>query len=211
MKDSTKWKLAMQSDMTALEKNQTWKLVNLPQGKKVLSCKWVYNYKITAHDCQPKYKARLVAKGFKQKKGIGFDEVVSPVVKMTTLRCFLALVAKLDLELHQMDVKTAFLHGDLNEEIYMQQPEGFIEKGKEALVCRLLKSLYELKHSPQSWYHKFHQFMLSQGYKHSKNLKEILALKSKMAKLFDMKDMGEASHILGMHFQQHKSAKLRLT
>ncbi|MCO5589020.1 hypothetical protein L7F22_042984 [Adiantum nelumboides] len=120
----------------SLQKNQTWKLVKLPQGKKALPCKWVYRYKITAHDFQPKYKARLVAKGFKQEKGIDFDEIFSPVVvKMMNWRCFLALVAKLDLELHQMDVKTTFLHGELNEEIYMQQPKGFIEKGKEALVC----------------------------------------------------------------------------
>ncbi|MCO5600142.1 hypothetical protein L7F22_054250 [Adiantum nelumboides] len=125
MKDSAKWQLAMQSEMTALEKNETWKLIKLPQAKKALPCKWVYRYKITVHDCQPKYKARLIAKGFKQEKGIDFDEVFSPVVKMMTLRCFLALVAKMDLELHQMDVKTAFLHGDLNEETYIQQPEGF--------------------------------------------------------------------------------------
>ncbi|MCO5552349.1 hypothetical protein L7F22_005860 [Adiantum nelumboides] len=135
MKDSSKWQLAMQSEMKALEKNETWQLVNLPQGKKDLPCKWVYRYKIIAHDCQSKYKARLVAKGFKQEKGIDFDEVFSPVVKMMTLGCFLALVAKLDLLLHQMDVNTTFLHGDLDEEIDMQQPEGFVEKGKEALVC----------------------------------------------------------------------------
>ena len=136
---------------------------------------------------------------------------------MTTLRCILALAATLDLELHQMDVKTAFLHGDLDVEIYMQQPEGFVEKGKEELVCRLFKSLYGLKQSPRAWYHKFHKFMLSQGYKRSefdhclytkqakdgswlililyvddmliagKHMEEISALKSKMAKSFDMR------------------------
>ncbi|MCO5549306.1 hypothetical protein L7F22_002774 [Adiantum nelumboides] len=214
-----------------------WKLVKLPQGKKALPCKW-YRYKITTHDCQSKYKASLVAKGFKQEKGVDFDEVFSSVVKMTTLKCFLALVAKMDLELHQMDVKTVFLHGDLNEEIYMQQPKGFVEKGKEALVCLLLKSLYGLKQSSRAWYHKFHRFMLFQGYKRSefdhclytkqakdgswlllilyvddmliagKHLEKISALKSKMAKSFDMKDMGEASHILGMRIQRDRSTKL---
>ncbi|MCO5563964.1 hypothetical protein L7F22_017617 [Adiantum nelumboides] len=110
----------MQSKMTTLDKNQTWQLVKLSQGKKALPCKWVYRFKITAHDCQPKYKAKVVAKGFKQEKGIDFDEVFSPMVKMTTLRCFLALVAKLDLVLHQMDFRTTFLRGDFDEKIYMQ-------------------------------------------------------------------------------------------
>ena len=84
---------------------------------------------------------------------------------MTTLRCVLALVAQHDMELVQMDVKTAFLHGDLREDIYMQQPEGFEEKSKEKMVCKLKKSLYGLKQAPREWYHKFHSFMLSQGEK----------------------------------------------
>ena len=107
----------------------------------------MYKLKITPNDNKPKYKARLVAKGFKQQQGIDFDEIFSPVVKMTTLRCVLALVAIEDMELDQMDVKTAFLHGDLQEEVYMQQPEGFVEKGKEDLVCLLDKTLYGLKQS----------------------------------------------------------------
>lgn len=126
-----------------------------------LPCKWVYRYKITPQDGQPKYKARLVAKGFKQEQGIDFDEFFSPIVKMTTLRCVLALVPKHDLILHQMDVKKTFLHGDLHEEVYMQQPKGYVEKGKERMVCQLKKSLYGLKQAPREWYHKFHQSMLS--------------------------------------------------
>ncbi|MCO5584181.1 hypothetical protein L7F22_038104 [Adiantum nelumboides] len=110
--------------MTALHKNQTWDLVQLPEGKKALLCKWVYRCKLTPHDGQPKYKARLVAKGLKQELGIYFDEVFLPVFKMTTLRSVLALVAKHDLNLHhQMDVKTAFLRRDLLEEVYMQRLE----------------------------------------------------------------------------------------
>ena len=89
------------------------------------------------------------------------------VVKMTTLHCVLALAAKEDIELVQMDVKIAFLHGDLHEDMYMQQPKGFVEKGKENLVCKLKKSLYGLKQTPREWYRKFHLFMLSQGYKRS--------------------------------------------
>ncbi|MCO5587917.1 hypothetical protein L7F22_041869 [Adiantum nelumboides] len=124
----------MQSEMTALHKNPTWDLVQLLEGKKALPCKWVYRYKLTPHDGQPKYKARLVAKGFKQEHGIDFNEVFLPVVKMTTMRSVLALAAKHDLYLHQMDVKTAFLHGDLHEEVYMQQPKGCAENGKEKLA-----------------------------------------------------------------------------
>ncbi|MCO5609562.1 hypothetical protein L7F22_063791 [Adiantum nelumboides] len=109
------------------------------------------------------HKARLVVKGFKQQQGIYFDEIFPPVVKMTTLHCVLALVAKEDMELVQMDVKTMFLHGDLHEDIYMQQ----VVKGKEHLVCKLKKSLYGLKQALRKWYHKFHTFMFSQGYRQS--------------------------------------------
>ncbi|MCO5604618.1 hypothetical protein L7F22_058787 [Adiantum nelumboides] len=119
----------------------------LPQGKQALPCKWVYKKKYTTEDPEPKYKARLVAKGFKQKKGVDFDEIFSPVVKMTTLRLVLGLVATEDLELNQMDVKTTFLHKDLEEDVYMVQPERFemeSEKPKK-LVCRLCKALCGFK------------------------------------------------------------------
>ena len=133
----------MKLEMDNLKKNQTWDLVQLPNGKNALPCKWVYRLKIIV-DAKPRHKARLVAKGFKQEYGVDFDEIFSRVVKMTTLRTLLALVASQDMELVQMDVKTAFLHGDLHEEIYMQQPEGYKVKGKEKLVCKLKKSLYGL-------------------------------------------------------------------
>ena len=97
----------------------------------------------------PRYKARLVVRGFSQKKGIDFDEIFSPVVKMTSIRTVLGLATTLDLEVEQMDVKTAFLHGNLEEEIYMEQPEGFKVQGKENQVCRLKKSLYGLKQAPR--------------------------------------------------------------
>ena len=157
----------MQSEMDSLHKNSTWELVHLPVGKRSLPCKWIYKLKVTDSASKPRYKARLVAKGFRQQEGIDFEEIFSPVVKMTTLRCVLALAAQFDMELVQMDVKTVFLHGDLQEEIYMQQPEGFEEKGKEGLVCKLKKSLYGLKQAPREWYLKFHLFMLSQSYQRS--------------------------------------------
>jgi hypothetical protein len=123
-------------------------LVQFPAGKRALQNKWVY--KLKEEDGGKKwYKARLVVKGFAQKKGIYFDEIFSPVVKMTSIRTILSLVAIEDLHLEQLDVKTTFLHGDLEEEIYMQQPQGYEVKGKENLVCRLKKSLYGLKQAPR--------------------------------------------------------------
>ena len=120
----------------------------MPVGKTTLKNKWVYRLKEEDGGKQ-RYKARLVVKGFAQKKCIDFDEIFSPVVKMTSIRTILSLVAVEDLHLEQLDVKTTFLHGDLEEEIYMQQPQGYEMKGKEKLVCRLKKSLYGLKQAPR--------------------------------------------------------------
>ncbi|MCO5601484.1 hypothetical protein L7F22_055605 [Adiantum nelumboides] len=119
MDDSVKWEQAMQSEYNLIVENETWDLVELPPGKNALPCKWVYKKKYTSEDPKPKYKARLVAKGFKQQKAVDFDEIFSPVVKMTTLCTMLGLVAIQDMELVQMDVKTTFLHGDLDETVYM--------------------------------------------------------------------------------------------
>ena len=123
--DREKWEEAMQDEMKSLHDNHTFELVNLPKGKRALKNKWVFRVKQQEHTSQPRYKARLVVKGFNQRKGIDFDEIFSPVVKMSSIRVVLSLAASLDLEVEQMDVKTAFLHGDLEEEIYMEQPEGF--------------------------------------------------------------------------------------
>ncbi|MCO5571114.1 hypothetical protein L7F22_024846 [Adiantum nelumboides] len=125
----------------------------------------IYKKKIASN--VENYKARLVAKGFKQEYGVDFQEIFSPMVKMTTLRMLLALIAKEDMKLDQLNVITAFLHGDLEQEIYMQQPKGFVQKGEEHLVCKLLKSLYGLKQSSTQWYHKFDAFMRSLDYKQS--------------------------------------------
>ena len=105
-----------------------------------------------------------MVEGFSQKQGIDFDKIFSPVVKMSSIRVALRLVASLDLELQQFDVKIAFLHGDLKEEIYMDQPERFKVKGKEHMVCKLNKSLYGLKQTPRQWYKKFDSFMVGHGY-----------------------------------------------
>ena len=117
--------------MGSLQKNGTYQLVELPKGKRPLKCKWVFKLKKDGNGKLVRYKARLVVKGFEQKKGIDFDEIFSPVVKMTSIRTILSIAASQDLEVEQLEVKTAFLHGDLEEEIYMEQPEGFEVSGKK--------------------------------------------------------------------------------
>ena len=112
-----------------------------------------------------KYKARLVVKGYKQKEGLYYFDTYSPVTRITSIRMLIALAAVHDLKIHQMDVKTAFLNGELEEDIYMEQPEGFIVPGKEKKVCRLVKSLYGLKQAPKQWHAKFDQTMLANGFK----------------------------------------------
>ncbi|CAM8887469.1 unnamed protein product [Rhodiola kirilowii] len=119
------WLEAMQDEMTSLHETSTVKLVELPVSKKALKNKWVYKLKNDELTSRPKYKVRLVVKDFSQRECIDLDKIFSPVVKMSSIRVVLSLVASLDFEIDQMDVKTAFLHGDLDKEIYMEQPEGF--------------------------------------------------------------------------------------
>ena len=133
---------AMNEEMGSLQKNGTYQLVELPKGKRPLKCKWVFKLKKDGNGKLVRYKARLVVKGFEQKKGIDFDKKISPVVKMTSIRTILSIAASLDLEVEQLDVKTAFLHGDLEEEIYMEQSEGFEVSGKKHMLCKLYKSLW---------------------------------------------------------------------
>ncbi|CAL1403469.1 unnamed protein product [Linum trigynum] len=147
--DKEEWNKAMQEEMKSLQENHTYDLVKLPKGKRSLKNKWVYKLKTGETSSNPRFRARLVVMGFNQKKGDDFEEIFSPVVKMFSIRVVFGLAASLDLEVEQLDVKTPFLHGDLEEEIYMDQPEGFEVKGKEDLVCILRKSLYGLKQAPR--------------------------------------------------------------
>ena len=163
VEDSVKWESAMKDEMDSLISNQTWELAELPPAKKALHNKWVYRIK-EEHDGNKHYKARLVVKGFQQKEGIDYNEIFSPIVKLNIIRLVLKIVAAKNLHLEQLDVKTAFLHGDLEEELYMRQPEGFIKEDKKNLVCRLKKSLYGLKQAPRQWYKKFDSFMSSHGF-----------------------------------------------
>ena len=139
-------------------------MVELPDGRKPIGSKWVFKKKLNAAGKVEKYKAQLVAKGYSQVEGIDFDEIFSPVAKMTSIRFLLSLATTFDLEVEQMDVKTTFLHGDLNEEIYMKQPKGFLVKGKKELVYKLKKSLYDLKQSPRMWYQKFNTYIQGLGF-----------------------------------------------
>ena len=145
--------------------NNTYELVELPKGRRALRNKWVYQIKTEDSSSKPLYKARLVVKGFGPEIGIDFEEIFSLVVKMSSIRVVLGLAAVQDMEIEQLDVKTTFLHGDLEEEIYMEQLEGFKVPGKENLACRLTKSLYGLKQVPKQWHNKFDSFMVEHDFK----------------------------------------------
>lgn len=167
-KSSRMWGLGMDDEMDSLNRNQTWILTDRPKDQKVIGCKWVYKLKPGATEIeQPRHKARLVAKGFAQVEGIDYNEVFAPVVKHVSIRLLLLAVVNQDMELEQVDVKTAFLHGVLHETIYMNKPEGYVQKSKEDKVWLLKKSLYRLKQSPREWNHRFDSFMVSQKYKRS--------------------------------------------
>ena len=131
--------------MDSITSNRVWDLIELPDGPRAIGCKWVYKTKTVSLGNIERYKARLVIKGFTQREGIDCIETFSPISKKDSLCVIIALVAHFDLELYQMDVKTAFLSGELQEEVYMKQPEGFSSSVSEHLVCKLKKSIYGLK------------------------------------------------------------------
>jgi hypothetical protein len=209
----------------------------LPTGRKLVGCKWVLRKKYKTDRSLDKYKSRLVAKGFTQQPGVDFVDTYSPVAKFTSVRIIMIVAVRLDLELHQLDVKTAFLNGDLKEEIYMDQPDGFQINGQEGKVCRLKKSLYGLKQSSRQWYLKFHEAILDIGYEMSPldhcvyvwRDKEKLALLSLyvddilltsnspdmmketkfcLGSKFEMKDMGPTNYVLEIRISRDRDSKL---
>jgi len=232
-KESELWYNAMKEEMNSIKSNEVWDLVELPNGAKAIGCKWVFKTKKDSLGNIERYKARLVAKGFTQKEGIDYTETFSPVSKKDSLRIIMALVAHFDLELQQMDVKTTFLNGDLEEEVYMKQPEGFPSSDGEQLVCKLKKSLYGLKQASRQWYLKFHNVISSFGFVENimdqciylkvsgskicflvlyvddillaTNDKGLLhEVKQFLSKNFDMKDMGEASYVIGIKIHRDR-------
>ncbi|PKI71448.1 hypothetical protein CRG98_008121 [Punica granatum] len=154
-RDAAFWKDVINDEMDSILFNNTWVLVDLPQGSKPIGCKWVFKRKNNQNRGSPTFKARLVAKGFRQNKDLNYFDTYAPVARMTSIRVFMALASIHKLHVHQMDVKTAFLNGDLEEEVYMEQPEGFVLPGNEHKVCKLIKSLYGLKQAPKQWHEKF--------------------------------------------------------
>jgi len=226
-KQDPRWKEAMLEELAALEKNDTWELVPSPPGKKVVGCKWVYTVKQNPEGKVERYKARLVAKGYSQTYGIDYDEIFAPVAKMSTVRTLISCAVNFDWPLYQLDVKNAFLHGDLEGEVYMEIPPGFTTAETEGKVLRLRKSLYGLKQSPRAWFDRFKCAMLAMGYKQcngdhtlfylcSKNRITILAvyvddiiitgddtlevvrLKENLRREFEIKDLGQLRYFLGI-------------
>jgi hypothetical protein len=228
-----KWKEAVFEEMKALEKNKTWSATTLPAGKRTVGCKWVFTIKYNSDGSIGRYKARLVAKGFTQTYGIDYSETFAPVAKLNTIRILLSFAANLDWPLHQLDVKNAFLNGDLEEEVYMDCPPGF-EEAFGSQVCKLKKSLYGLKQSPRAWFEKFTQSVKKQGFTqgqadHTLFTKsgqngmitvlivyvddiiltgndeiEMERLKRNLAADFEIKDLGPLKYFLGMEVARSK-------
>ncbi|XP_066396527.1 uncharacterized protein [Miscanthus floridulus] len=166
--NSRDWKLAMDAEYNALINNKTWHLVPPKRGINVIDCKWVYKVKRKSDGSLDRYKARLVAKGFRQRYGIDYEDTFSPVVKPATIRTILSIAVSRGWSLRQLDVQNAFLHGYLEEDVYMKQPPGYEEKSKNGYICKLDKALYGLKQAPRAWYSRLSNKLCQLGFKASK-------------------------------------------
>jgi len=144
------WQHAMAEEIAALERTGTWDLVPIPAHVHPITCKWVYKVKTRSDGSLECYKARLVARGFQQEHGRDYDETFAPVAHMTTVRTLLAVASVREWSISQLDVKNAFLNGELSEEVYMQPPPGY--SVSEGMICRLRRSLYGLKQAPRAWF-----------------------------------------------------------
>ena len=227
------WIRAMREEMLAIDRNDTWELEIPPPNCRPIGLKWIFKLKKNPHGDIIKHKARLVVKGYSQRKGVDYDEIYAPVVRFETIRLLIALAALKDWQIHHLDVKSAFLNGEIKEVIYVKQPEGFLVKGKEGWVLRLKKALYGLKQAPRAWYFKLHSCLHSLGfiksaYEQSLYLKRsidailiigvyvddlivtgsslavIEDFKAKMAREFDMSNLGSLSSYLGIEVKQSK-------
>uniref|UniRef100_A0A2N9ISJ0 Integrase catalytic domain-containing protein n=1 Tax=Fagus sylvatica TaxID=28930 RepID=A0A2N9ISJ0_FAGSY len=225
------WCSAMDEEFSALQRQQTWSLVPPPFGKNIVGCKWVFKLKRHSDGSISRYKARLVAKGFHQQHGIDFEETFSPVVKPPTVRLILALSVTYNWPLRQLDVRNAFLHGFLKEEVYMIQPPGYVDPHHPQHVCRLQKSIYGLKQAPRAWFESFTTQLLNLGFQSShadsslfiykegsviaflllyvddivltgNNVQFITQLITNLSKVFELKDMGTLSYFLGLQIQR---------
>jgi hypothetical protein len=158
------WHEACQYEMDALAKNYTWELIDLPPGCKPIKSKWVFKRKLDLRFCM-----RVVAKGFTQIFGLDYDETFSPVARFESLQLILVLATLEDWEIHQMDVKLAFLNGLLDEEIYMKQPEGFVDLDHPDKVCLLKMAIYGLKQASHAWNQQFHGVLIDLGFTHTRS------------------------------------------
>ena len=227
--DSKEWVKAMDEEIQSLKENNTFTLTKLPKGKKTVGGKWVYSIKSDTEGTD-KYKARFVAKGYSQRVGIDYGETFSPTANLTSVRVLLQKAAQEDLLLHQMDVKTAYLHAPIDYEIHIDQPEGYEEKG-EYLVCKLEKSLYGLKQSGRNWNRILHDCLTENNFTQNpadhcvyaketeegkviiiiwvddliiaaSNEKILKEVKGMLSAKCKMKDFGRLKHFLGIDFNQ---------
>jgi hypothetical protein len=230
---SSKWLEAMKDEMRSMSINKVWDLEEIPKEAKTIGCKWVYKMKCDSKENIERFKARLMAKRFTQREDIDYTETFSPVSCKDSLRIIMALVTQYDLELYQMDVKTAFLNEDLLENVYMAQPKGFAVKGKEHMGCHLRKSIYGLKQASRQWYLKFDETIRGFGFKEneednciyvkfrsrkfiflilyvddillaSSDVSVLLETKRFLSSNFDMKDLGEASFVLEIEIHRNR-------
>jgi len=165
---SDEWKSAMDVEFEALMRNKTWHLVPPLPASNVIDCKWVYKVKRRAGGTVDRYKARLVAKGFKQRYGLDYEDTFSPVVKAATIRLILSLAVSQQWSIRQLDVQNAFLHGILEEDVYMRQPPGYVDQSCPDFVCKLDKSLYGLKQAPRAWFSRLSAKLQALGFHGSK-------------------------------------------
>ena len=233
--DAAAWQLAMDDEMASLIANDTWTLCEPPHGTKPIPAKWVYKIKRDSNGNIERYKARLVVQGFRQREGIDYDEVFAPVSKYSTLRTVLSTAAAQDLDLHQLDIKTAFLNGTIDEEVYVSPPPGYT-LGKPTLCCKLNKALYGLKQAPRAWYQTLKAELAKLGFTASQAdaglfistdpskpaylltyVDDILivtpkttssaAIKQKLMAAFEARDLGNATFFLGMDLIRDRTAK----
>ena len=174
---SSQWREATESEYSSLLKNDTWDLVPPPEGKNIVGPRWVLKVKRDENGSVNRFKARLVAQGYSQVKGVDYDEVFSPMAQNTSVKSLLALANAHDLEIHQTDVKTSFLNGSLDCQIYMSQPEGFVDPDRPNHVCKLKKSIYGLKQSARCWNTTLDEYLKSVGY-HKNNADGCIYVKS---------------------------------
>jgi hypothetical protein len=158
------WQEAMMEEYASIMKNDVWEVVPRPEGKRVVGSKWIYKFKHGADESVEKYKACFVAKGFVQKEGVDYEETFAPMARYSSIRAIISLVAEMGWRVHQIDVKTAFLNGVIEEEVYIEHPEGFEVRDWDTHVCRLRRALYRLKQAPRASYSRIDSHLREMGF-----------------------------------------------